>query len=189
MIFTPTPIAGAFVITPEPVEDERGSFARIWCESEFAAHGIQGSIAQASLSHNLRAGTVRGMHFSMVPAREGKLVRCQNGRILDVIVDLRADQPSYLRQFAIELDDRGHGALYIPPGVAHGFQTLVDDTDVIYMMTQAYRPELAAGVRHDDPAFDIRWPLPVSVISPRDRDYPDFDPAQWARRSTPVSEG
>lgn len=189
MIFTPTPIAGAFAIAPEPVEDERGSFARIWCESEFAAQGIPGPIAQASLSHNRRAGTVRGMHFSMAPAREGKLVRCQNGRLLDIIVDLRADQPSYLKQFAIELDDRTHRMIYIPPGVAHGFQTLVDDTDVLYMMTEAYRAELAAGVRHDDPAFGIRWPLPVSVISARDRDYPDFDPAQRARRPPPAPKG
>lgn len=183
MIFTPTPIVGAFAISAERMEDERGFFARVWCESEFAAHGVKGPIAQASLSHNRRAGTVRGMHFSRLPAQEGKLVRCQNGRILDVIVDLRADQPSYLKQFAIELDDRQHNALYIPPGVAHGFQTLSDDTDVLYMMTEAYRPELAAGVRYDDPALAIRWPLPVSVISPRDRDYPDFAPVQQRTRN------
>ena len=131
---------------------------------------------QASLSHNRSAGTIRGMHFSRLPAQEGKLVRCQNGRMLDVIVDLRRDQPSYLKQVAVELDDRSHRALYIPPGVAHGFQTLVDDCDVLYMMTQAYQPEFAAGVRFDDPAFGIRWPLPVNVISDRDRAYPDFVP-------------
>ena len=183
MIFSPTPIVGALVITPECVEDERGFFARVWCESEFAAHGIKASIAQASLSHNRTAGTIRGMHLSLAPALEGKLVRCQHGRILDVIVDLRCDQPSFLKQFAIELDDRAHRALYIPPGVAHGFQTLSDDADVLYMMTEAYRPDLAAGMRDADPAFAIRWPLPVSVISARDRAYPDFDLADWKRRS------
>lgn len=174
MNFQPTLIAGAFVVEPQRVEDERGFFARVWCESEFARHGIQVSMMQASLSHNRRAGTVRGLHFSRAPAQEGKLVRCQNGRLLDVIVDLRRDQPSYLKQVAVELDDRSHRAIYIPPGVAHGFQTLVDDCDVLYMMTQAYQPDLAAGVRHDDPAFAIRWPLPVSVISDRDRTYPDY---------------
>ncbi|MCC2658640.1 MAG: dTDP-4-keto-6-deoxy-D-glucose epimerase [Panacagrimonas sp.] len=174
MIFHPTLIAGAVVVEPQRAEDERGFFARVWCESEFARHGIEVSMLQASLSHNRSAGTIRGMHFSRLPAQEGKLVRCQNGRMLDVIVDLRRDQPSYLKQVAVELDDRSHRALYIPPGVAHGFQTLVDDCDVLYMMTQAYQPELAAGVRFDDPAFGIRWPLPVSVISDRDRAYPDF---------------
>ncbi|MGH8519162.1 MAG: dTDP-4-dehydrorhamnose 3,5-epimerase family protein [Panacagrimonas sp.] len=189
MIFTPTPIVGALVVAPQCMEDERGFFARVWCDSEFAAHGVKVSIAQASLSHNNKAGTVRGMHLSLLPAQEGKLVRCQRGRMLDVIVDLRCDQPSYLKQFAVELDDRTHHALYIPPGVAHGFQTLTDDVDVLYMMTEAYRPDLAAGVRHDDPAFGIRWPLPVSEISARDRDYPDFDPADWKRRSPSSSSG
>lgn len=189
MIFTPTSIAGAFVVSPERMEDERGFFARVWCESEFARHGVSGSIAQASLSHNARAGTVRGMHFSRAPALEGKLVRCQRGRILDVIVDLRCAQPSYLKRFSVELDETSHRALYIPPGVAHGFQTLTDDADVLYMMTEAYRPELAAGVRHDDPAFDIRWPLPVRVISERDRTYPDFDRARWERESSSGVDG
>lgn len=184
MKFTATPIVGAFVVSPERMEDERGFFARVWCASEFAAHGIPQPIAQASLSHNRLAGTVRGMHYSRAPAREGKLVRCQNGRVLDVIIDLRDDHPSYLQQFAVELDDRAHQAIYIPPGVAHGFQTLTDDADVLYMMTEAYRPELAAGVRHDDPAFGVRWPLPVRVISARDREYPDFDPARAARESS-----
>ena len=174
MNFHPTPIAGAFVVEPQRVEDERGFFARVWCESEFAQHGLKVSMLQASLSHNRSAGTIRGMHWSRDPAQEGKLVRCQNGRLLDVIVDLRPHQPSFLKHVAVELDDRSHRALYIPPGVAHGFQTLVDDCDVLYMMTEAYQPGLAAGARYDDPAFAISWPLPVSVISERDRTYPDF---------------
>lgn len=186
MIFTPTPIPEAFALELDRHEDERGYFARIWCREEFATHGIDVQITQASLSHNRRAGTLRGLHFSRAPAREGKLVRCQRGRILDVIVDLRADRPTYLQHFTVELDDRSHRAIYIPPGVAHGFQTLVDDSEIIYMMTESYRPELAAGVRFDDPAFGIRWPLPVSVISDRDRDYPDFDPALHSLGSSPA---
>lgn len=185
MNFQPTQIAGAFLVEPQRADDERGFFARVWCESEFAQHGMNVSMVQASLSHNRSAGTVRGMHFSRAPAQEGKLVRCQRGRLLDVIVDLRRDHPSYLKQVAVELDDCSHRALYIPPGVAHGFQTLVDDCDVLYMMTQGYLPDLAAGVRHDDPAFNIRWPLPVGVISNRDRSYPDY--ATPPRGDTAVS--
>jgi dTDP-4-dehydrorhamnose 3,5-epimerase len=114
------------------------------------------------------------MHYSAPPAREGKLVRCERGRVYDVIVDLRRDSCSFLKQFAIELDDRRRDALYIPPQVAHGFQTLEPDCDVLYMMSDRHRPDLARGVRHDDPRFGIRWPLPVSIIAERDRSWPDF---------------
>lgn len=175
MNFEPLAVEGAYLVRPDRHEDERGFFARLWCRDEFAARGIPLAMVQENVSHNRRAGTVRGMHFAAAPALEGKLVRCERGRILDVIVDLRPDSASFLRHAAIELDDRDRAALYVPPQVAHGFQTLVDDADVHYLMTEAYRPELARGVRHDDPAFGIRWPLPVSVIAARDRGYPDFD--------------
>jgi dTDP-4-dehydrorhamnose 3,5-epimerase len=177
LIFEPLPIPGAWSVRLEPRRDERGYFARSWCQREFAAHGIEIDMVQSSLSHNARAGTLRGMHYARPPSSEGKLVRCERGRILDVLLDLRPDSPAYLRHAAVELVDRSGDAVYVPPGVAHGFQTLEDDTDVLYMMSDFYRPELDAGVRFDDPAFGIRWPLPVTLIAPRDRGYPDFVPA------------
>lgn len=175
MIFEPTAIPGCLAVLPERREDERGFFARAWCREEFAAHGIEVDMVQASVSHNRRAGTLRGMHFARPPAREGKLVRCERGAVHDVAIDLRPDSPAYLRHVARRLDEETGAALYIPPGVAHGFLTLADDSRVVYMMTEAYRPELADGVRFDDPAFGIRWPRDVAVIAPRDRDCPDFD--------------
>ena len=180
MIFQRAPVLDAYVIEPERKSDERGFFARTWCREEFARAGIDCDMVQASVSHNRRAGTVRGLHFAWPPAREAKLVRCERGAVFDVIVDLRADSPTYLRHFSIVLDGDQRNALYIPPGLAHGFQTLADDTDVLYMMTEAYRPELADGVRHDDPAFGISWPRPATVVIERDRRYPDFDPKRHA---------
>lgn len=176
MRFEATAIAGAWLVSPEPAVDERGYFARLWCRDEFAARGIDIQMPQASVSYSRTAGTVRGLHFAKNPALEGKLVRCQRGRIFDVLVDLRADSSSYLTHVAVELDAERHVALYVPPGVAHGFQTLMDGCEVHYMMSEPYRPDLAAGVRHDDPAFGINWPLPVSAIAERDRGYPNFQP-------------
>ena len=180
MIFEPTALPGTVVVRGERREDERGYFARVWCREEFAAHGVAIDILQASVSYNRRAGTLRGLHYALAPAREGKLVRCERGRIFDVALDLRPGSPAFLRHVAIELAGDDLVALYLPPGVAHGFQTLEDDSSVLYMMSEAYRPELAAGVRFDDPAFGIAWPLPVSVIAARDRSYPDFDAARHA---------
>jgi dTDP-4-dehydrorhamnose 3,5-epimerase len=177
-----TPIPGAYTVELERRSDERGFFARTWCRHEFARLGISFDMVQASVSHNRRRGTVRGLHFTWPPSREAKLVRCERGQVLDVIVDLRPDSPAFLRHVSVTLDDERLSALYIPPGVAHGFQTLAEDCTVLYMMTQAYRPELADGVRHDDPAFGVSWPLPVSCILERDRSYPDFDPAAHAAR-------
>lgn len=182
MIFQPTSIPGAQVVLPDRKGDERGYFARVWCQDEFAAQGIDIGVAQASISHNLRAGTLRGMHFAWPPAQEGKLVRCERGGIFDAIVDLRPQSPAYLRHFSIRLDEDNGAALYIPPGVAHGFQTLADNSTILYMMSEAYRPDLAAGVRYDDAAFGIRWPQAVSVIAERDGSYPDFDPIDHAKR-------
>lgn len=188
MIFSELPIAGAYAISVERRTDERGYFGRLWCREEFAAHGIPVDMVQASVSHNDVAGTLRGMHFTWPPSREGKLVRCGRGRILDVILDLRPDSPTFLRHVAVELDEREYNAVYIPPGAAHGFQTLVDDADVVYMMTEVYRPELADGVRYDDAAFGIRWPLPVARIAERDAAYPDFDSAAHRRRFAAAHE-
>lgn len=184
MKFEPVSIPGAFAVRAERREDERGFFARVWCHKEFAAQGVRVQMVQASVSHSRLAGTLRGMHFSWPPAREGKLVRCESGRIFDVIIDLRIDSPAFMRHFEVELDATQRNSLYIPPGVAHGFQTLVDDSDVLYMMSDYYCPELADGVRYDDPAFGIRWPLPVSVIAERDRSYPDFDKDAHTARMT-----
>lgn len=166
----------------ERKSDERGFFARTWCRDEFARAGIAADMVQASVSHNRRRGTLRGLHFAWPPSREAKLVRCERGRVLDVIVDLRPDSPAFLRHVAVTLDEEQRNALYIPPGVAHGFQTLAEDCTVLYMMTAFYRPELADGVRFDDPAFSLAWPLPVSCIAERDRRYPDLDPAAHAAR-------
>jgi dTDP-4-dehydrorhamnose 3,5-epimerase len=181
MIFEPTPVLGAFVVRPEPHTDERGSFARLWCRDDFARHGIALAMAQANVSFNPHAGTLRGLHFAWAPALEGKLVRCSRGRVFDAIVDLRPESESFLRNYTRELDAASYAALYVPPGVAHGFQTLEADCEIFYLMTDLYRPELAAGVRYDDPAFGLRWPRPVTVITERDRGYPDFDPAAHRR--------
>ena len=163
------------LVTAEPIADERGHFARLWCRGSFAAAGLAIEIEQASLSYNHQAGTVRGMHFTWAPSREGKLVRCARGRVHDVVLDLRPGSPAFGQHLAVVLDaEQGH-ALYIPPGVAHGYQTLVDATELHYMMSEPYQPDLADGVRHDDPAFGIDWPLPVTCIAARDRDYPAFD--------------
>jgi len=178
LILRPTSIADARVVEPDPHTDERGFFARTWCREEFRQAGIDVEMVQASVSHNRLAGTLRGLHFAWPPSREGKLVRCERGRVFDVILDLRPDSPSFLTHYSVELDDDRRMALYIPPGVAHGFQTLVDACDVFYMMTDFYRLELAVGVRHDDPRFGIAWPRAVSAIVERDRTYPLFDRAR-----------
>jgi dTDP-4-dehydrorhamnose 3,5-epimerase len=182
VIFEATPIPGAFIVRPERRQDDRGFFARVWCRDEFAARGIDVDMVQASVSHNRIAGTLRGLHFARAPAREGKLVRCEHGRVFDAIVDLRPDSPAFLRHFAMELDDTDRAALYVPPGVGHGFQTLENDCDVLYMMTEAYQGEHADGVRWNDPAFGIPWPRAVTSIAERDRTYPDFDRAAHAAR-------
>ncbi len=182
MNISPLPIAGCQLVTINRTEDERGYFARLWCRETFAAAGLQVQIEQASVSFNHRAGTVRGIHFAWPPAQEGKLVRCARGRLHDVLLDLRPDAPTFGRSLCVVLDADEHNAVYVPPGVGHGFQTLVDDTEVHYMMSEAYRPGLADGVRFDDPQFGIAWPLPVSCLSDRDRGYANFDRAAHAQR-------
>jgi dTDP-4-dehydrorhamnose 3,5-epimerase len=174
MNFLPTKLAGAFLIEVEPHDDERGSFARTWCARELAAHGLVGDIAQCSLSTNKRAGTVRGMHFQRPPHGEVKLVRCQRGAIFDVVIDLRPDSSSFRRWQGFELTAENHRALYVPQGFAHGFQTLTDDAEVFYQISEFYIQEASVGVRWDDSAFRVVWPLPISAIADKDRNWPDF---------------
>ncbi|GKS58918.1 dTDP-4-dehydrorhamnose 3,5-epimerase [Nitrospira sp.] len=177
MIFRETPLRGAFVIDVEIRSDERGFFGRTYCEQEFAAHGLAVRWVQCNLSGNVHAGTLRGMHYQVFPHAEAKLVRCSAGRLYDVIIDLRAGSPSYLQHFGIELSARNHTMLYIPEGLAHGFQVLEDHTEMFYQMSAFYNPESARGVRWDDPLFGIRWPIETRIISDRDQAYPDFQPA------------
>lgn len=174
MTFRETPIGGAWRITPDKMEDDRGFFARTWCQREFTAHGLPGTFVQCSTSYNIRRGTLRGMHVQASPYEEGKLVRCTRGAAYDVIVDLRPSSATFRRWHAVELTADNHEMLYIPEGVAHGFQTLVDETEIYYQMTAFHVPEAARGVRWNDPAFGIVWPDDVTIISSRDRSYADF---------------
>lgn len=175
MIFSETHLAGAFLIEPEPIEDERGSFARIWCRREFADNAISTEFVQSSISVSSRRGTLRGMHYQAAPYEEDKLVRCSQGGIHDVIIDLRRDSPTFLQHVDAVLTGDNRMMLYVPKGLAHGFLTLEDDTEVTYSMSEYYEPRYARGVRWDDPVFAIRWPDEVQVISERDRTYPDFE--------------
>lgn len=172
----PVGIEGAYLIELEPFIDERGFFARIWGSEEFATLGLSPALSQASLSRNDRAGTLRGMHFQKPPYEEAKLVRCVRGAIFDVVVDLRVDSPTRGSWFGAELEANRGSGLYVPEGCAHGFQTLVDDSDVLYLISQPYVPEASAGVRWDDASFGIKWPeAAVRVINERDRNWPDFE--------------
>ena len=174
MKFEVTPITGAVIVELTPLLDERGFFARSWCHDEFKAQGLETRIAQCSISYNARRGTLRGLHYQVAPSEEVKLVRCTRGAIHDVIVDLRPGSPSFKRWFAVELTASNRRMLYIPEGVAHGFVTLADDTEVFYQMSRPYDAACARGVRWDDPEFGIAWPLPIAVMSERDRQYGDF---------------
>jgi dTDP-4-dehydrorhamnose 3,5-epimerase len=179
MRFEPTELPGAWVIELEPHADERGFFARTFCEREFAQHALPTHYPQTNLSRNSRAGTLRGMHYNAAPDGEAKFVRCVRGRIYDAIIDLRADSPTREKWFGVELSADTGRALFVPAGFAHGFVTLDDDSDVFYHMSEFFKPEAARGLRWDDPRFGIRWPRTPSVISARDRAYPDFDPTQF----------
>ena len=175
MKFQRTGLADALLIEQERHPDERGYFARVACGAEFAAAGIEAEYPQASLSHNTRAGTLRGMHFQRPPHAEAKVVRVSRGAVFDVIIDLRPESPSFRRWQGFELSAENGRMLYIPKGFAHGFQTLEDATDVLYLITPSFVPGFGDGVRFDDPAFGIAWPLPVSVIAPKDREWPLFE--------------
>lgn len=175
MILTPTAVPGPVLVDLERREDERGFFARTFCREEFAAAGLEPVVEQANLSFNHRAGTLRGMHLQVAPAEEAKLVRCTRGAIVDVVVDLREGSPTRYSHVAVELTADNRRALYVPPMFAHGYQTLVDDTEVVYQVSAAYTPGTERGLRHDDPALGITWPLPVTVISAKDASWELLD--------------
>lgn len=181
MIFAETELRGAFTIEVEPREDERGLFARTFCARDFEAHGLKPAVAQANLSHNHLAGTLRGLHYQLPPAAETKLVRCTRGAILDVIVDLRPGSPTFLQHVAVTLSAANRRALYVPELFAHGYQALEDDTEVVYQVGEFYTPGFERGLRHDDPRLGIRWPLPVSAISDKDRAWPLLQTGQAER--------
>src|SRR5262245_34355829 len=175
MIFTETALPGAYIIDLEPRTDSRGFFARAFCQNEFAAHGLKPVIAQANIAFNHHKGTLRGMHFQYPPAAESKLVRCTRGAILDIIVDLRPESPTYLEHVAVELNEDNHRALYVPERFAHGYQTLEDNTDTSYEVGEFYTPEAESGLLHNDPGLGLTWPLPVTVISDKDQAFAPLD--------------
>jgi dTDP-4-dehydrorhamnose 3,5-epimerase len=178
MIFTESPLPGAFLIELERLADERGFFARTYCADEFAAQGLGIDLHQCSVSFNARKGTLRGLHYQGAPHEEHKLVRCTTGAIFDVIVDIRPQSPSFRHWFGTELTAQNRRSLFIPPGYAHGFLTLSDDAEVYYMISVPHAPEYARGYRWSDPAFGIQWPMKPSVMSSRDAAYPLLEPTR-----------
>jgi dTDP-4-dehydrorhamnose 3,5-epimerase len=174
MKFIETALKGAFIIEPEFSTDERGFFARTWCKNEFGEHGLLPDLVQCNISFNKRQGTLRGMHYQVPPHEESKLVRCTMGAIYDVIIDLRPRSPTFKAWVSVELTAENRKMLFMPAGFSHGFLTLTDNTEVFYQMSEFYAPECARGVRWNDPAFDIKWPAEVTVISEKDMQYPDF---------------
>ena len=175
MKFTQTDLEGAFVIDLEERRDGRGYFARTFCATEFAAHGLKPVFVQSNLSFNYRKGTLRGMHYQVAPATEAKFVRCAKGAIYDVIIDLRPGSPTYLSHFGVELTAESGRALYVPEMFAHGYQTLTDGVEVLYQVSEFYNPACERGVRYNDPSFRIEWPLPVTDISAKDAAWPFVD--------------
>jgi len=176
MRFTPTPLGGAYVVSQEPLADERGFFARAFCEREFAAAGLETRFVQANNALSRRRGTLRGFHYQLPPAAEVKLVRCLRGALYDVIVDLRPDSPTFKQWFGAELNEDNRSMMYVPSGFAHGLLTLTEDVEAYYLVSAVYSPALERGLRYDDPAFDVRWPFEPVEISPKDRSWPSFDP-------------
>jgi dTDP-4-dehydrorhamnose 3,5-epimerase len=175
MIFTETRLRGAFVIDLDRREDSRGFFARAFCQDEFREHGLNPVIVQANITFNRRKGTIRGMHFQYPPAAESKLVRCPRGAILDTIVDLRPESPTFLQHVSYELSEDNFRALYVPERFAHGYQTLRDNSEVSYQVGTVYTPAAEGGLLHDDPRLGLTWPLPVAMISDRDRSFAPFE--------------
>jgi dTDP-4-dehydrorhamnose 3,5-epimerase len=165
-------LPGAYVIEPEKINDDRGYFARIWCKRELQQRGLKSDLAQSNVGFSHRKGTLRGLHFQKAPHAEAKIVRCTRGAMFDVIIDLRPESPTYKRWFGVELSDQDSRMIYVPEGFAHGYMTLMDNTEMNYHTSEVYRREAAFGVRYDDPAFDIRWPLAATVVSEQDRSWP-----------------
>jgi len=176
VIFAETKLRGAFIIEPERREDERGFFARVWCRKEFEARGLRTQVAQANISFSKEKGTLRGMHYQVAPDEESKLVRCTRGAIHDVMIDLRSDSATYMQWTGAELSAENRRMFYVPEGFAHGFLTLLDDTEVAYQVSQFYSPRSERGARYDDPAFRIEWPAEVRVISDKDKNWQDYLP-------------
>ena len=174
MIFSEIKLKGAFIIEPERLEDERGFFARTWCQQEFEEHGLNPCLAQCNIAFNKKKGTLRGMHYQVAPYQEAKVVRCTSGAIYDVIIDLRPASPTFKQWIAVELTAENRKMLYIPEDFAQGFQSLVDNTEIFYQMSEFYQPEAARGVRWDDPAFGIEWPIQETIISERDQSFVNF---------------
>jgi dTDP-4-dehydrorhamnose 3,5-epimerase len=174
VIFTALPLGGAYLIEPARLEDQRGFFARTWCARDVAARGLNPCVAQCNVSFNRRRGTLRGMHYQVPPSAEAKVVRCTAGAIYDVILDLRESSPTYTQWFAAELTAANRSMLYVPEGFAHGFQSLTDDSEVFYQMSQFFDAEASRGLRWNDPAFGIDWPLASPIMSAKDAAYPDF---------------
>ncbi len=179
MNFSETKLKGAYLIEPERIADERGFFARSWCQREFGEQGLNTTLVQCNLSFNHKAGTLRGMHYQLPPFAETKLVRCTQGAIYDVIIDIRPASATFSQWIGVELTQENRLMLYVPPGFAHGFQTLVDGSEVFYQMSEFYAPTYARGLRWNDPAFAIRWPQPVSVIAARDQQYASCNPDEF----------
>ena len=175
MKFVETELKGAFIVEPDHLEDERGFFARTWCRKEFEQHGLNSNVVQCNISFNRNKGTLRGMHYQASPFEEAKLVRCTMGAIYDVIIDLRPDSKTFMRWISVELTVQNRKMIYIPEGFAHGFQTLENDTEVFYQMSEFYASEYARGVRWNDSQFNITWPDEVRIISGKDKNYQDFD--------------
>lgn len=174
MKFVETELKSAYIIELEPIEDERGFFARSWCKKEFEEHGLNPNLVQCNISYNKKKGTLRGMHYQVKPFEEAKLVRCTRGSIYDVIIDLREDSNTYMKWISVELAADNNKMLYVPEGFAHGFQTLEDDTEVTYQMSEFYHPECARGIRWDDKMFEIAWPIEEMIISEKDKSYADW---------------
>lgn len=174
MIFKETKLKGAFIIEPQKLTDERGFFARGWCQKEFELHGLVPRVVQANISFNYKKGTLRGLHYQVAPYQETKLVRCTRGAIYDVVVDLRPESPTYRKWVGAELTATNHHMLFVPQGFAHGYQTLEDESEVFYQVSEFYTPGAERGARYNDPAFEIQWPLEVSVISGKDASWADF---------------
>lgn len=175
MKFIETKLKSAFVIEPEKLGDERGFFARIWCQREFKAHGLNPNLAQSSIALSKKKGTMRGMHYQLPPHEEAKLIRCTKGSLYDVIIDLRPASETYKQWFGIEITAENYKMVYVPEGFAHGYQTLLDDTEVLYLISDFYTPECYTGVRWNDPVFGIVWPIAENVIiSEKDKNCPDF---------------
>ena len=174
MIFTETVLKGAFIVDILSLEDERGFFGRSWCMDEFKEHGLNNQLTQCNISFNKKRGTLRGFHFQVAPYEEAKLVRCTMGEIYDVIIDLRPASPTFTNWIAMELTAENRRALYIPEGFAHGFQTLTDNAEVFYQMSEKHHPNAARGLRWNDPAFNVSWPINTMVISEKDNNYPNW---------------